>query len=562
MLNARHLLLIGCLSCAGLLLLTQCAVRKAPGGGPEDKTPPSIISTFPVPDSTGVLTLEYIEVEFDEPIDQTSVRNQVWLSPEPPTAPEIKWENSRTLRLALSDSLLPDQTYLLTVGTGVKDIRGNEIEEPLTLPFSSGDKIDQGAISGLLDGGKTEGTFIYAYKLDGEFPDSTIATIKPPYFTQVNKEGRYRIQYLKEGDYRLFALADGNGDRLYTLQADRLGLPHSDLSLDSLKLTVEQFNFALLEEDTTAPKKGRIRSENYRQIQLRFNESLDSTQTFVTSLFDSVSQATIPALRSERSAEDPSHIHAWFEGLEEIDYIATVTTPRDLYGNAAIEPTQEFRFRGSGDKDVDSTSFTGSDPSSSRQGVWGNAPLFLHFSNPIDSATLPSAFTFYNSDSLAQSGSWSWESWLSPAFQPDSALQKGDAYWWELDLSLVKDIWGQVIDDSTYSGRFTLLAESELGEISGVVSSRDSTVQQALLIARNMGSDIIIRDTVKIGETYEMVEVPDGIYRLQAILDRNANGRFDRGRSRPFEFAEPFQIYADTVRVRKRWTTQGINFDF
>jgi hypothetical protein len=49
---------------------------------------------------------------------------------------------------------------------------------------------------------------------------------------------------------------------------------------------------------------------------------------------------------------------------------------------------------------------------------------------------------------------------------------------------------------------------------------------------------------------------------MKGVLDMNENQIWDKGQTNPWTFAEPFLIHPDTVKVRKRWTTEGIDFNF
>ena len=52
-----------------LSILWECAYKVGPSGGPEDKTPPKIIYTFPSPDSINIKQLSYLEFHFSEGVD-------------------------------------------------------------------------------------------------------------------------------------------------------------------------------------------------------------------------------------------------------------------------------------------------------------------------------------------------------------------------------------------------------------------------------------------------------------------------------------------------------------
>jgi hypothetical protein len=68
--------------------------------------------------------------------------------------------------------------------------------------------------------------------------------------------------------------------------------------------------------------------------------------------------------------------------------------------------------------------------------------------------------------------------------------------------------------------------------------------------------------TTNIEDGYQLDNLPGGNYRILAIIDLNMNDTWDKGGTNPWKFAEPFIFKSDTIRVRKRWTTQGINCEF
>jgi hypothetical protein len=80
-------------------------------------------------------------------------------------------------------------------------------------------------------------------------------------------------------------------------------------------------------------------------------------------------------------------------------------------------------------------------------------------------------------------------------------------------------------------------------------------------MASGIGQDTL---TTEAGEDYhfKITDLFPATYRLSAYYDVNNNGRFDGGRIRPFNFAEPIALYADTVSVRARWETDIGIIDF
>ena len=58
------------------------------------------------------------------------------------------------------------------------------------------------------------------------------------------------------------------------------------------------------------------------------------------------------------------------------------------------------------------------------------------------------------------------------------------------------------------------------------------------------------------------IELPAGKYVLSGFVDSNGNGEKDAGSVQPFEFSESRAVLADTVAVRARFETAGIEFLF
>jgi len=129
------------------LLLSGCATRGAPGGGPPDKTGPEVVRTFPPADSVLVDSLlQYIEIEFSEPVLEGPFSQSLFVSPPLPF--EIDWRDADVVRLMLQDTLRPQQTYVITIGAGTTDERDNKMKSSYSFAFSTGRKIDQGSING------------------------------------------------------------------------------------------------------------------------------------------------------------------------------------------------------------------------------------------------------------------------------------------------------------------------------------------------------------------------------------------------------------------------------
>lgn len=66
---------------------------------------------------------------------------------------------------------------------------------------------------------------------------------------------------------------------------------------------------------------------------------------------------------------------------------------------------------------------------------------------------------------------------------------------------------------------------------------------------------------VQHGAAVRFDSVPPGEYRVDVVLDRNGNGRYDAGNVHPWTDAEDVVALPVTLQVRPRWTQEGVRFD-
>jgi hypothetical protein len=52
----------------------------------------------------------------------------------------------------------------------------------------------------------------------------------------------------------------------------------------------------------------------------------------------------------------------------------------------------------------------------------------------------------------------------------------------------------------------------------------------------------------------------EGKYKISGYLDVDDDGYHSRGNLLPFQFAEPYHIMDDTIRVKKRFEKASVNF--
>ncbi|MCA9517627.1 MAG: Ig-like domain-containing protein, partial [Myxococcales bacterium] len=152
--------------------------NSTPAPEPDDRTGPLVTWTWPVQDARGVAPGDPIEVRFDEPVDAAIVADPTLLSLVPagggePAALSATLSPDQRAVTLVSWDLVADTDYVLTLTSGVTDLRGNAFDQdPLTdaddsysLRFRTA-PAPTGTLPGLAMGGGAVVRGIYAYALD------------------------------------------------------------------------------------------------------------------------------------------------------------------------------------------------------------------------------------------------------------------------------------------------------------------------------------------------------------------------------------------------------------
>ena len=125
----------------------------SPPGGAKDETPPTLISTIP-PNKTTNYDGDQIELVFSEYIEENSIKNSISILPNMKKKPTLKYKGKK-IQIIFEDSLIKNQTYIIVVNRNLCDERNVKLAQGIQFAFSTGNKIDDGSISGKIYNSKT-----------------------------------------------------------------------------------------------------------------------------------------------------------------------------------------------------------------------------------------------------------------------------------------------------------------------------------------------------------------------------------------------------------------------
>jgi len=235
-----------------LAIISGCAKRGNPTGGPIDSLPPVLVNANPKLNTTN-FDSEEIRLTFDEFVKLDKVQDQLIISPPlEKNAYEIRPLTGVTKKVFLKfiDSLDINTTYTINFGNSIKD---NNEGNPLTFfnyTFSTGETIDslyvKGNISDAYNIETDEYVSIHLYRIDSTLNDSIIFIKQPTYVSNSLDSTSYKFQNLKEGKYLIIAMKDVDNNYFFDPFYDKIGFIDSLITLPKDSI----IDFKLFKEET------------------------------------------------------------------------------------------------------------------------------------------------------------------------------------------------------------------------------------------------------------------------------------------------------------------------
>lgn len=549
-----------------LIFVQRCAQQVRPSGGPTDKTPPRIISVTPANNATLVAPDQRIEFEFSERMNRKTVQNAIFITPDPGGRVELKWKG-RKLRVEFDDPLSENRTYVITLGTGLKDLHGNAMAQSYTLAFSTGEKISAGKISGtVFTEGRSKEILIWAYFVgDNRAPDP--AQDFAAYITQTDAQGRFELSHLSKGTFRLFAIQDKDNNRYYEVGEDGIGVPQKDVWLASDSLAVDAIYFRISTQDTLGPALTSVSADHQSQVALQFDEEVSSATVTIANfrIREKSGEDTLTVRMAYVNLLDPMQVILTTEQQRgNTEYELSVWNLTDLWGNLVDQEFNSGEFSGSALPDTFRPRMMKIVPQDSAWAVFLNTTVELHFSEVMDTTSLARSFHVQTAAGDQVTGALQWQTPASVRFTPAAPLQSLTRYEIAVALDSVFDLAGNAVADSAKMYTFTSINVDTLSSISGQLADPDSTAQGRIRLqaGQTHAEGAVYKIWLDQPGSYTFQGLLPGTYQIEGFRDRNGNGRYDFGQAVPFEPAERFFVYRDSIKIRARWPNEGNDISF
>jgi hypothetical protein len=542
------------------VLYFTCAGRGRPGGGPVDKIRPTVIATYPSPDSTGLNHLEEIEIIFSERMNEASTGNSIFISP--PLTYETDWSGGDELTLMINQSLTANQTYVITIGSGAMDTQKNRMSESYQFAFSTGDVLDRGEIFGrVFDISSKDIYYVYAYKKTD--PDSLNPTIvTADFLSQPGPEGSFWLKYLPKGSYRIFVVEDLNKNLLLDAAFERVGIPIGDADVDTVLKPVGPMNFRITRIDTAVAEVSGARALNNRTVLLRINEVVETLDPEVISIQDTLSGDSLQIINISRNKDEYKQFFIYTMPQDSGDgYRVFVPMLKDTSGNLQTK-LQVTDFVGSARRDTTTFTFLKIYPTDSLINLSLSASIDVEFSLPVDTEKVSANFVCQDGDSVEIEGGWEWQNFSFGSFRPFGNFRPGEQYTYSFSTEHLTSLWGDTLADTTYNRTFFTVSDDEFGSISGNYQTNKLIKENIFVILQSLDKRKKSYKTVIDSEKkFHILRIPEGQYKIGGFIDLDDNGKYSPGGLFPFSYSEPFNIMDDTLRIRKRWEFSDINFN-
>lgn len=246
-----------------IYLLFSCANEQGITGGPKDKTPPKLLSTFPHEDNRTNFKGNKLIFEFDEAIKVQGFSKEVRITPSVEGIENNVQKNRLTINFL--EPLEENTTYTINFGSAIRDVTESNASKNLIFAFSTGKEMDslrlKGTVKNLLNNKKENDVLIALYETKDTLD---IKDGNPKYYVFSNN-GQFEFNYLKAGQYKLFAVKDKNKNTKYDLNE----MVDFSSEIIDLKPENEEINFSLFKESHQENKILSIKQvEDYIQIKV------------------------------------------------------------------------------------------------------------------------------------------------------------------------------------------------------------------------------------------------------------------------------------------------------
>lgn len=516
------------------LLLQQCANMVTPSGGPKDTLPPVVTEAIPENHSVN-FNSKKIEITFDEYITLENAKQQVLVSPPLNEKPDIKLVN-KTVVIRFKEALKSNTTYTINFGDAIKDLHEGNAFKNYIYSFSTGEILDTLAISGQLlsanDKKPIEDALVTLYYGDSEGLDSLPLTSTPHFITKANKEGYFVFNGLPDKKFQVFAIKDVNANSYFDLPNEQVAFldtlvtaPASNLSL--YMFTEEDTTQMLLEKKLVA--EGQLRfvfRQPAQNVTIETPEILPDSFNIVkvhSANFDTINWYFTPNVKDS----------LWVQ--MKYDTIINDSTRYSLIFKNKKGKTEMLK----------------ASDNLANGCILPESMLTLSFTEPIIDFQLTDSVLFIaGTDTLTEKPEFEQVDEFGFLYSLKNQLETDKEYSISIPDSTIFSIKGHA--NSAINLKFRQAKDEDFGNIFITVVPPEAVPQVVVQLLNAKGS-VVDTQIVTEKKELEFWYLAPGKYKLKAILDTDANGKWSTGNYHRHFLPETIIEYKDELDLKAGW---------
>ena len=524
----------------------SCAAIQAPSGGPKDETPPLLLHSSPLTGTTN-FDQSLVQLFFSEHILERSISDAISLLPKTDDPIQVKYKG-KELVVKLPNSLLIDQTYILSINRDLKDENGVSLSEGIQLAFSTGDTIDKSKINGKLFSKEQASALLW--KIKDSLDSEEFFLRQPDYTIDASEDGHFSFNYLSNGNYKILGL---NRSKLN----ERLDLKYSIYGTSSLDIIkIDSANTFKKDVNILVPKASKyIRVVNGKWISGRrgeinfdapINEKLDYFTIEITSEEDRI----LPEVFVDNNEKNTLHFFIKDSLKSGLSTIINVV-PKDKAEYSIIDSAL---ISAKTKTDIDTSYLNIKDAEKTNNLEIEEdliRPFDFSFSKLMYNVIIDSALTL-KKDSVIIDFNLEKLSPLHYRLIPKTNWIPNTEYNLFVIRDKLKMANSRGIKDSLLIINIKTSPFRKFGSLTGnlIEGYNEPLVAKLSSLEKEQYSlDVFVNSN----SSFKINKIPEGIYSLMFYNDRDENDNYSYGSLSPYQSSEWFEIIPDTISIRSNW---------
>ncbi|WP_093670617.1 Ig-like domain-containing protein [Tenacibaculum sp. MAR_2009_124] len=514
------------------ILISSCARKGRPEGGPKDEDAPIMITANPPYESIN-FNEKAVKIYFDEYVVLKDLTKQLVVSPplKSPLVITPQGTPSKYFNIKILDTLKPNTTYTFNFGNAVQDNNeGNKLES-FKYVFSTGTTIDSLEVSGNITHSfnreKEKNISILLYKLDSSFTDSIVYKKKPEYVTNTLDSTHFNFTNIKEGKYFMMALKEPANDYLFNPKTDQLGFINDTIELPRDSIIAKEIRL-FREKQPFKFKRGKELFKG--KIQFGFEGGKKGLKVkLLSKTSDSFESFT-------QFEKEKDTLFYWHTPLE-VDSLNFLVMKKDFIDTITV------RLR---KKKIDSLKVMSSISSILNP----RDTLFLETNNPIKMID-STKFSFVDKDTIKVPYT------LKKMDINRLAVLFESKRNWNYRMQVLPNAIGDLYETKNDTLNYQF-GTKDIEDYGSIVLDIRNTKNKMVIIQLLLGDKVAIEEKIKSSKkiTFDLLEPKE--YTVRAIIDDNNNGIWDTGNYLKRIQPEEVLYMPQEFKLRANWIQNEI----